>query len=93
MYHIRRAEPGDVETINTIFAEAIMNAQWLAPEFLKVKQLLFAATAKAMCWALFLFASQIPSSIICTLPSIVVVKAWGQPFSIHLKLGCACPGI
>jgi GNAT superfamily N-acetyltransferase len=32
MYHIRRAEPGDVETINTIFAEAIMNAQWLAPE-------------------------------------------------------------
>lgn len=32
MHRIRRAEPGDVEPIKTIFVEAITNAQWLAPE-------------------------------------------------------------
>lgn len=31
MHHIRPAELGDVEAINTIFAEAITHAQWLAP--------------------------------------------------------------
>ena len=32
MHHIRRAELGDIESINTIFAEANTNAEWLAPE-------------------------------------------------------------
>lgn len=32
MHHIRRAEPGDVESINAIFAAGIANARWLTPE-------------------------------------------------------------